>query len=128
MKKQNSTGKLIISEPPVHALSTVVTLVLDYVWMLPETGVSVLSSPRITVMGELILMSVLGIVCFFTVFSVQTLVARDPFGPGFVKALVMSIIAAIPYAVVTTLVGPVLLGWVGLYYGEGLLRKLLSQN
>lgn len=117
--------KTVVPDPPVHLLSTIVTLVLDYIWSVPEVGILALRSSRIVTPGLIILMLSLGMVCFFAVFLVQIYAAHDKFGPALAKAVVMSIIAAVPYFVTGTIVGIILLGWAGIHFTEAQIKKLL---
>jgi hypothetical protein len=120
------TKKTTVPEPPVHLLSTIVTLVLDYMWAVPEFGILALRSSRITAPVMIILMLALGVICFFAVFLVQYFVAHDTFGPAFAKAFVMSVVAAVPYPVISTVIGIVLLGWAGVHFSETQIRKLFT--
>ena len=100
-----------IPGPPVHYLSAMATIVLDAVWGAVELG------DAATVVGILalpLLVLITGGLDFIAVLTIQKFIARDGLATAFAKALVLAIIAGVPFMVLGTAVGAVLLGWAGL--------------
>jgi hypothetical protein len=109
-RKERNMDNRPIPQPPVHYLSALITIVLDAVWGLPElaatgTGVGIIAVP--------FLVMATGVSCFFAVLGIQRFIAHDGWGSAFAKAVVMSIIAGVPYMVTGTAAGTILLGWAG---------------
>jgi hypothetical protein len=99
-----------IPQPPIYYMSALITIVLDAIWGLPEiaattTGVGIITVP--------LLVLATGVSCFFAVLGIQRFIAHDSWGAAFAKAVVMSIIAGVPYMVTGTAAGTILLGWAG---------------
>lgn len=93
-----------IPAPPVHPLSALVTMMLDAVW-----GVGDFSGLLIPLMSL-----VTGTLCFVSVLAVQRAVAKDSWGAAFARALVLGVLAGVPFMVMGTAAGAFLLGWAGL--------------
>ena len=97
--------------PPVHWLSAVVTMGLDWMWA-PAEDVAVLS-----VIGEPVAIAMM-IGCaagaFVAVSLVQRYLDHDEWGPALAKGAVMGIIAGVPFSVTSTAVGVVIASWAGL--------------
>lgn len=93
-----------IPAPPVHPLSALATMMLDAVW-----GVADFSGFAIPLMSL-----VTGVLCFASVLAVQRAVAKDSWGAAFARALVLAVLAGVPFMVMGTAAGAVLLGWAGL--------------
>ncbi|NJN17193.1 MAG: hypothetical protein HC822_13400 [Oscillochloris sp.] len=94
--------------PPVHVLSALLVLALDWLWTIPELATT------FTVIGPIVLSMILAVVAATGVFSVQKFVVGDNLGEAFAKAFVMGIIAGVPYAVIGTVVSGPLLAWGGI--------------
>ncbi len=91
-----------IPEPPIHMLSALVTLLLDWLWLeleLPAT-LSVVGLPAL-----LPLSLALGAVCWLAVTLLQRFVSGEDWGPAAAKGLAMGIMAGVPYPVLGTLAG-----------------------
>lgn len=104
-----------IPPAPVHVLSAMVVLALDWVWMVFEGLVSM------TILGLIalpILSLSVGAVAFMAVYSIQYFIARDGGGQAFAKAAGMAVLAAVPFPVVGTAIGVPLLAWAGLHQLE----------
>jgi hypothetical protein len=100
----------VIGPAPIHPLSALVTVLLDWLWLaieVPET-MSVALLP-----GILLTSIVLGVICLVAVTLVQRFLARDDWGTSLAKGFVMGIVAGVPYPVVGTAVGVPLLAWAG---------------
>lgn len=65
-----------VAGPPVHSLSALVTIVLDFTW--GTFDFSIVAIPFVSL--------ITGFLCFFAVFSIQKFVARDGWGGSFAKA------------------------------------------
>jgi hypothetical protein len=114
------------SEPPIHILSSVVTIALDALWSTIEIGATA-SVVGIPALPFIILAT--GITCFLSVNLTQHFVARDEWGASIAKGFAMGIIAGVPYPFTGTTAGGILLGWAGLHQIEMQVRKLLiSRN
>ncbi len=100
-----------IPGPPVHILSALATIALDAVWGMVELGGAA------TIVGIALvplMVAVTFILDFVAVFAIQKFVARDGIGSAFAKALVLAILAGVPFMVMGTAAGAFLLGWAGL--------------
>jgi hypothetical protein len=106
-----NNNQSIIPRPPVHYLSSLLTVVLDNVWGLPEMGAA---ATGVGILGLPFLSIATGLSCFLGVFAIQKFVVGDSAGTSFAKALVMGVIAGVPFQVTGTAVGGALLGWSGL--------------
>ena len=100
-----------IPQPPIHYMSAIITIVLDAVWGIPEIAVT---STGVGLVAIPFLVLATGISCFLAVISIQRFVAHDSWGSAFAKAVLMSVIAGVPYMVTGTAVGTILIGWEGL--------------
>jgi len=117
-----------VSEPPVHILSVVATIVIDYIWFVPELLQSFADNLGVAVVFVMLISAlILGGICFLAVLLVQINVAHDTFGPAIAKAIVMSLIAAIPLPVSSTVVGVIILSWTGVHLTEAQVRKYLAK-
>jgi hypothetical protein len=98
--------------PPVHPLSAIATVVLDWLWLVIEIPESV--APPVGTLLLVLTCFGLGALALLVVMLVQRNVAHDRWGAAFAKGLVMGIVAGVPFPVAGTAVGGVLLGWAGL--------------
>jgi hypothetical protein len=105
-----NNNQSIIPRPPVHYLSSLLTVVLDNVWGLPEMGAA---ATGVGILGLPFLSIATGLSCFLGVFAIQKFVVGDSAGAAFAKAVVMGAIAGVPFQVTGTAVGGLLLGWSG---------------
>gem|GEM_PF-5440446 len=97
--------------PPVHVLSALATVGLDAVWGIIDTasfatGLGILAIPFLSL--------ITGGLCFISVLAVQRGVARDGWLASFAKASVLAVLAGVPFMVLGTAAGAILLGWAGL--------------
>jgi hypothetical protein len=105
------TSAGVIRQAPFHVLSALITVVLDWVWLLlelPET---------MSVVGLAALLPtaiVLGLTCMVGVTLIQRFVAGDSWGTSVAKGFMMGVLAGVPYPVVGTVVGVPLLAWAGI--------------
>jgi len=100
-----------LPQPPVHYLSAMAIIALDMIWGFMESGVT------LTGIGILMLpiLSVLvGGFAFLAVAFTQYFIARDRLGASIAKGLALGVLAGVPFPVMGTAVGGVLLGWSGL--------------
>ncbi len=116
----NEVAKPGLRQPPVHYMSSLITLILDNLWGLGEVGAT---ATGVGILGVPVLSLFTGISCFIAVCGIQHFIAHDSWGAALAKALVMGIIAGVPYQVSGTAVGGLLLGWSGL---SGLSRALIG--
>jgi hypothetical protein len=106
---------------PVHPLSAILTILLDYIWTLGEV------SADITVVGialEPFLIVTLALIDFIGVFLVQKFIAHDSTGSAAAKAFVMAVIAGVPFPVTSTVFGGALLTWAGVSFISGKRNQL----
>lgn len=94
------------SRPPIHYLSCILTIVLDWIGFLAELthSFSMESLP-----GFLGIIAGVFITCFLAVAVVQRYWARDRWKSSLSKGAIMGLAAGVPYPVVGTFVGVVLL-------------------
>jgi hypothetical protein len=100
-----------IPAPPIHPLAAMATIALDAVWGAVDTASTA------TVVGVLLvplLVVITSMMAFVSVLAVQKGVARDTWMAAFGKAVVMAILAGVPFPVMGTATGAILLGWAGL--------------
>jgi uncharacterized membrane-anchored protein YitT (DUF2179 family) len=102
-------NRSIKSRPPVHPLGCLLTIVLDWLWFLVE-----LVNPLNIERPLTLLMMIAGvfITCFVPVSIIQRLGTHDPWRTCIFKGLLMGIAAAVPYPVVGTFAGVILLATV----------------
>jgi hypothetical protein len=100
-----------IPGPPVHILSALATIALDAIWGAVELG-DAATVVGIAMLPFLVVLTF--IFDFIAVFAIQKFVAKDGVGPAFAKALVLAILAGVPFMVMGTAAGAFLLGWAGL--------------
>jgi hypothetical protein len=101
------------SGPPIHYTSSVLTIILDWVWFLVEVfqsfSVEYLLRTVVIIGGAFI-------TCFAAVAVVQRYMAHDSWKSSFLKGAIMGFSACIPYPVVGTFVGVVLLATARIYW------------
>jgi hypothetical protein len=100
-------------KPPIHYAGCALTIILDWVWFLAELiqSFSIVNLPRILgiIAGVFITTS-------FAVAVVQRHAAHDSWGGSLVKGSIMGLAACVPYPVVGTFVGVVLLATARIYW------------
>lgn len=107
-----------IAPPPLHVLSSLTTVALDWVWFsieLPAT-LSIAMLP-----GVLPLSLALGVVNLAAVTLIQHFLDGESWGVALAKGLAMGIIAGVPYPVFGTAVGAPLALWGGFHEVQKLL-------
>lgn len=99
--------------PPIHYLGCVLTIILDWVWFLAELtqSFSIENLPRI-----LGIIAGVFITCFIAVAVVQRFTAHDSWRSSLYKGGLMGLAACVPYPVVGTFVGVVLLATARIYW------------
>jgi glucose-6-phosphate-specific signal transduction histidine kinase len=99
--------------PPIHYLSCILTIILDWIWFLAELmeSFSMESVPRI-----LVIIAGVFITCFIAVAIVQRYWAHDRWKGSLLKGAIMGLAACVPYPVVGTFVGVVLLATARIYW------------
>ncbi len=108
----------LIPSPPIHFLAALATILLDWLWGIPD--LSVILIPLIMVLA--------GSTGFLTVTLIQRFVAGDPWGAAVAKGLAMGIVAGVPFMVTGTAVGSLLLGWAGLSAGSRMLGSASARR
>jgi hypothetical protein len=101
---------LLMSRQPYHPLAAILVIVLDYLWTPVEIGFKVSGIGLIAVP---LLIGILAVIALIGVFLVQKFVAYDPVGTAIAKAFVMAVLAAVPFPVMSTVIGGALLAWAG---------------
>ncbi len=100
-----------IPESPVHFLSALVVIALDFVWSFLEGAVS------LSIVGLLFVpflsICIAGIT-FASVTLIQFYIAKDTVGQALAKGVALGILAGVPYMIMGTVVGIPLLTWSGL--------------
>ena len=105
---QNSPS---IPNAPVHMLSALVVIALDWIWGFVEKFAT------ISVIG-IVMLPILSITLFFVTFLavlfIQHVLDRDRLTVCAAKGVALGIIAAVPYQIIGTAVGVPLLAWAGI--------------
>jgi hypothetical protein len=95
---------------PLHILSSLATIALDWIWFLIELPATI----SLAFLPALLPLSlVLALLDFAAVTLVQHFLADEPWGKAIAKGLVMGIVAGVPYPVFGTVVGVPLAAWAG---------------
>ena len=99
--------------PPIHYIGCVLTIILDWVWFPAELiqSFSIENLPRI-----LGIIAGVFITCFLAVVFVQRYTAHDSWRSSLYKGGLMGLAACVPYPVVGTFVGVVLLATARIYW------------
>ncbi|MFW6147960.1 MAG: hypothetical protein ACOC6B_06165 [Thermodesulfobacteriota bacterium] len=108
-----STQQAARSGPPIHYTSCVVTIILDWVWFLVEVLESFSAE---YLLRTVVIIGGAFITCFVAVAVVQRYMAHDRWKNSFLKGSLMGLAACIPYPVVGTFVGVVLLATARIYW------------
>jgi hypothetical protein len=95
-----------IPPAPVHPLAALATIILDNLFTLPE-----IAGPE----AWILTIPLIGGTGFITTLLIQHYLAKDGWGESVAKAMVMGIIAGVPFSVTGTAAGSVLLAWAGLH-------------
>jgi hypothetical protein len=100
------TGEPSKPRPPIHYLSCILTIILDWIWFPAELtqSYSMEGLP-----GALGIIAGVFITTFLAVAAVQRYWARDRWKSSLSKGAIMGLAASVPYPVVGTFVGVVLL-------------------
>lgn len=108
-----------MAAPPLHVLSSITTMALDWVWFMVElpATLSIALLP-----GLLPLSLALGALNLTAVTLIQHFLEKETWGIALAKGVAMGIIAGVPYPVFGTAIGAPLAIWGG--FRE--LQKLLS--
>lgn len=106
---KRTAGSTSIPPSPVSPLSAFITIVIDQLW----------SKFEITALLPIILLTFA--TCFVSVLLIQRFISHDDWGSSVAKGVVMGIVAGVPYSVIGTFFGIVLLGWAGVH-------KIASRN
>lgn len=118
----DSISRTSIPPTPVHPLSAFVTIVIDWLWFMVEAPAT-LSVVGIVALMPIMLGSI--VLCFMSVLLVQRFISRDDWGASIAKGVVMGIAAGVPYPVIGTFFGSVLLVWAGVHKLEVIASKYL---
>jgi hypothetical protein len=107
------TKKSSTPRPPIHYISCILTIVLDWAWFLAELTqpFSMKGLP-----GFLGIIAGVFITCFLGVTFVQRYSARDGWRNSLLKGAIMGLAACVPYPVVGTFVAVVLLATARIYW------------
>jgi hypothetical protein len=107
MQKSTTT----VPGAPVHMLSALVVIALDWIWGFVEKFAT------ISVVG-IVMLPILSITVFFVTFLavlfIQRVLDRDRLPVCAAKGVALGIVAAVPYQVIGTVVGVPLLAWAGI--------------
>ena len=122
--KDAPISRTSIPPTPVHPLSAFATIVVDWLWSMVEVPATL----SVVGLGAL-LPIMLGsfATCFVSVFLVQRFVSHDGWGESIAKGVVMGIAAGVPYPVIGTSFGGVILVWAGVHEIEPAVRKYLPK-
>ncbi len=87
------------STGPIHPLSAMVTIALDFFWTVPD----IVATP--TVIGLFGTAFAIFVINSIAVFLIQYFVEREYLGPALAKGFAMGIVAGVPYPLTGTIVG-----------------------
>ena len=118
--RATATPRLIIPPAPVHPLSSLVTIAVDLLWAPFEAAATL-----VALYALIPLILTCGATCFVSVMLIQRYVDHDTWKAAIAKAGAMGIVAGVPYAVVGTVAGGLLLGWAGIHSVEPFVRRYL---
>jgi len=118
--RATATPRLIVPPAPVHPLSSLVTIAVDLLWA-PFEAAATLAA----LYALIPLILTCGATCFVSVMLIQRYLDHDTWKEAIAKAGAMGIVAGVPYAVVGTAVGGVLLAWAGIHNVELRVRGYL---
>jgi hypothetical protein len=93
-------------EPPFHYMSIIAIIALDITWGFFE-GFTVFVSPVFVIVLSLLL----GFIGGLAVYYVQMNMAKDEQPQAMVKAIVMGIVAGVPFMITSTVLGLAVLVW-----------------
>jgi hypothetical protein len=113
------TGEFSKPRPPIHYLSCILTIILDWVWF-PAELIQPFSMNSVQRM--LVIIAGAFITCFIAVAVVQRCAAHDRWSGSLLKGVLMGLAACVPYPVVGTFAGVVLLATARIYWrtsGQG---------
>lgn len=99
-----------VPEPPLHSLSSLVTIAIDGLWSIPEF-VSMASIAGLPALPVLAVGS--GLTCMAAVTLLQRFVSKDDWGAAVAKGFAMGVVAGVPFPFTGTAAGSVLLLWTG---------------
>jgi len=99
--------------PPIHYIGCVSTIILDWVWFLAELMHSFSIESLPSILG---IIAGVFITCFLAVAVVQRYRAHDGWKGSLLKGSFMGLAACVPYPVVGTFVGVVLLATARIYW------------
>ena len=99
-----------LPSPPLHSLSSLVTVALDGLWSVPEfvslTSIAGLPALPILAIGS-------GLTCLAAVTLIQRYVSKEDWGASVAKGVAMGVIAGVPFPFTGTAAGGILLLWSG---------------
>ena len=99
-----------LPSPPLHSLSSLVTVALDGLWSVPEiislTSIAGLPAIPILAVGS-------GLTCLAAVTLIQRYVSKEEWGASVAKGVAMGVIAGVPFPFTGTAAGSILLLWSG---------------
>ncbi len=109
----------IIPSVPIHPLASLLFVVLDNLWLILEleTTLTIAAIPALIPM-----MLAIGLTCGFAVVLIERFISKEEWGASIAKGLAIGIITGVPYAVMGTAAGALLLGWAGMHQAEKLLK------
>jgi hypothetical protein len=99
-----------LPEPPLHSLSSLVTIAIDGLWSVPEF-VSMATVAGLPALPVLAVGS--AVTCMAAVTLLQRFVSKDTWGSAVAKGFAMGVIAGVPFPFTGTAAGSVLLLWTG---------------
>jgi F0F1-type ATP synthase membrane subunit c/vacuolar-type H+-ATPase subunit K len=107
------TQKTTKRRPPIHHFGSILTIILDWLWFVVE-----LLEP-LSIERPLVILAIIGgsfITGLIGVSVLQRYSAHDGWRNSIFKGLVMGLAVAVPYPVVGTFVGVILLGTARIYW------------
>jgi len=102
--------------PPIHALSALILLVVDNLWNLTEW----------VVIDWIITVPLAFLTVLVPTFLIQRFLKKNSTGKAMAWASVLAVLAAVPFSVIGTVAGSMLLGWLGInkLWGQPTMKRV----
>jgi hypothetical protein len=106
----------LMSPPPIHILSALLTMTLDRLWSgpLPEFIQKIPSDWTVRTYWEGFLILLIALITFGVAWGIQRFIAKDENKQALVKAVVLAIIVATPEYTTSGVIGTLFMAWSGL--------------
>lgn len=100
-----SSARPVVEGPPIHALSALILVVVDSLWLLPE-----MLAPELWILTIPLCFAAVSVPVYF----IQKFLRKDSNGRALAFAMLLGVVGAVPMSITGTPVGVALLAWSGL--------------